>query len=644
MDTKKIYNYNDFDNLCQNVKFVHKSIQIKTLLDAIKIFEIDQKKCLCKYFDQSIKYNLDISIQQLIAEKCLKKCNFCCHKNKLKFYRKIKHFDFYKIKLFISNDILFNDPEILSDIMTNRLLDLSIKEINDFVSSNIVLSDCIKNNILNQIYEMDIINVECRQIQFIKILIENTNIVENNYSFIMDFLTIVIKKTDLSFAYNFIPKNKMSILFEYSLSNKFFDLAHNIVKNMENKVYVSKRCLSKFIEFYRRYIPYMEIENVFSKIENIHEIFCFRVKDLKCYDKISMIVNNEHYFESFMAYNDSDTIKYIQNIKYIPSIIYMNDVEKMGSDAGGLTKDFYTNLFGKLESIMCLTDDHFVPTNIIIENYNWRLLGILFFRAIFTENIIMNFKLHPLICYFLINGHNIKNIKDFLSKMSKFDIGIFTPYMLKLLNLSDEEFKSFIELQDEVILENNSNNCKIEYIKKIINEKYINRNVIAFVNGFQNMFNQAKNLLDKEFFNHITTSYLYNQLTKTIVFNINDDNIHSLKNNCVFNVANLKFKDIFLSVLQELNVKDQDKLKKFIYYWLGTTSYDSFYGLNCKVDDTKNNLYGCFKSCTCFNTIYIETIVSNDVKTIKNTILSAINKSLDNQSLSESIGLNMQLM
>jgi hypothetical protein len=643
MSVTKSYNYNDFDKLCHNMKNVHKSFQIKTLSDEIKKIELEQKKCLCKYFDQTINCNLDISIQTLMAEKCLKTCNFCCHKNKVKFYKKIKHFELHKIKLLIPKEILFDYPEILSDIMTNRILELPINEIVKFANSNIVFSDNVKAEILNQIYLMDTIDVECREIQLIKILIENTNIVENNHSFIMDFLTVTIKKTNLFFAQNFIPKNKLSILFEYALQNKIFDLASDIVKNMENKIYISRQNFSKFFDFYKGYISYFEMQIVFSKIENINELLCYRIKNLK-FHRINFVVNNEHYFESFMSYNHPEIIKDIQNIRNIPTIIYMNDTETMGSDAGGLTKDFYTNLFAKLETIMCKIDDHFIPTNIINENYNWRLFGILFFRAIFTENIVTNFRLHPLLCYFLVQGHNIKNIKDFLSNISKYDIGIFTPYTLKLFELTDDEFKLFIELQDETINDPVKINYKIDYIKKIINQKYINRNVIAFVNGFQHMFTQAKDLVDKEFFNHITESYLYNQLTKTIVFNINDNSIHSLKNNCEFNVTNGKFKDAFLLVLHELNKNDPDKLKKFIYYWLGSISYDSFYGLKCKIEETKNNLYGCFRSCTCFNTLYIEKLLSSDIKTIKIYILSAINRSLDNQSLSESVGLNMQLM
>ena len=44
MNKKNSYNYNDYYILCQNIKYVHKSIQIKTLLDEIKIIELDQKK------------------------------------------------------------------------------------------------------------------------------------------------------------------------------------------------------------------------------------------------------------------------------------------------------------------------------------------------------------------------------------------------------------------------------------------------------------------------------------------------------------------------------------------------------------------------------------------------------------------------
>ncbi len=142
--------------------------------------------------------------------------------------------------------------------------------------------------------------------------------------------------------------------------------------------------------------------------------------------------------------------------------------------------------------------------------------------------------------------------------------------------------------------------------------------------------------------NKITTKILYDILTINEKYNILENNSHSLKNNCeLVGITNPKFAQAFFEVLNDLNLTDVNKLKSFLQFWLGKSSIRSFNGERCKIVQTTYQLHGCIKSSTCFNQIYVErTLTEGD--SLKSYLIESINKTLNNQLISETAGLNMQ--
>ena len=194
----------------------------------------------------------------------------------------------------------------------------------------------------------------------------------------------------------------------------------------------------------------------------------------------------------------------------------------------------------------------------------------------------------------------------------------------KVSKMTDDEFTSLLDLQDE-----KTETKRNEYIMKIISEKYINNNTVNFIKGFRLIANSLphtqyancvafqKYISGNNKYNIISSSSLClkNNLNVIIESRYNID-FKSVEHKMMIEQSN-KIKDAFCELLEEYNNKDIRKLQSFLAYWFGTASILSFKTqLVPKLVLTGNNVgYGCFRSCTCFTTLYL----------FKNEILAHVN-------------------
>ncbi len=631
-------NLSKWDGFCSNIKFLKES-QIENLLqDEIKKYDIN---CFCSFFETVSKHIKYKKIQECFAYICKSKCNFCKTPDKKKLYKKIKNCGYQTICSILSKEYLNTNMEILKDVLEINIYQIPTRELTEYLSINKhLITPKLKNNIISN---LNMKKENSFGIRIIKLILSNDNLLTYNEEFILDCIMELINKNNVLSIYEIIPvesainKGRLAnVLILYLIKNSNYKTIPNVLPLIDPtyKLYLPKTYVRKLSGIHS-YLDTEQCVKLLNHLENVFDVYVELINSNST-SRIELIIDNKYFLRSLVELFKNEETKKLMFVNYKPRLTFITETGAVGTDAGGLTKDFYSNLHKYLLQMLTEVDDHLIPSDIINQNVNWKVIGNCFFRSVMMENIIPTIKLHPIICYFLINGNKITNVKTFLQEMAKFDVGFFTEYTLKLFELPDREFDEFLILQDE------TPKSKKDYLTDEITNRYLNKNTVAFINGFNDMFVQHGGGLTNVLKNKITPKILYDILTINEKYNIIENNSHSLKNNCeLIGITNPKFAQTFFEVLNDLNLTDVNKLKSFLQFWLGKSSIRTFNGERCKIVQTTYQLHGCIKSSTCFNQIYVErTLTEGDI--LKSYLIESINKTLNNQLISETAGLNMQ--
>ena len=344
------------------------------------------------------------------------------------------------------------------------------------------------------------------------------------------------------------------------------------------------------------------------------------------------------------------TMAQFSNLSQKPYVIYENENGQLGIDAGGLTRDFFSQYFLQLKGAMIPADDIYMTFGQELREANSlariRFAGVLTAYSILQENISPNLRFHPIISYFIVNGSTIR-IDDLLDFLAKYDIE-YIRNVRKILDYSPEEFREYMDIQGE----DDAAITPKEYLNTLIHERYITPQLIAFIRGFRNIFIQLEK---NELCHFINPAMIHNYMSGIESYMIigQTNTLESiLKIDCGDDASmpaakKQMVKQAFLDILQELNLTDFGKLKDFMRFWHGTHAIQDFQylDLTLRIFYGEDDQYGCFSSSTCFGKLYIHHSYLSGIQlhVLKRNLLDHIERTLENQRIVESAGMYMQL-
>lgn len=641
--------YTKFVEYVSLAKVSHKIEYDKMINICIEYLQNTKHTCYCKYINASLFSNIVLSVS---LEKCKKTCDFCqFHLNK-KLFEIISKIEYSKIKnIFGINDIKKNKD--LVEILMDKCESIPPYDICIFLQfSKPILSNKTIKILLNR---FKFVNYDNKTIWFniFKLIIFNEIYFEKHNILFVEFIVDVIKTNNLGkFKIEDIsPLINSDYLINFMLKNNNMSHIH-IVINLCKSIFISHLYICKLNVF-----DYNSLKIIGKKMINVIDMISYMNKNNGMIENINLIVEPLNALESIFNLNSEESIELLCD-KCTTHIIYKDTMGSMGYDAGGLTKEFYSIVSNEIKKKMIEVDGYLLPnptcdTQKINNIKIMRLAGNLFCRSIFLENISPSLNIHPIICFLLINGGHKIDFNKLINYLEYFDID-FVNNLFKIKNMNNEEYILFLDLQGEEYIQ------KEKFILDTLIYKYINRNVIAFVNGFMSMSNK---LMYTSFSNEVV---LHKFITKNNKYDIISNSFHSLKNNikiityCNYTtddkdyedknhiLQNEIFKTSFLEVLEDMNCNNLKKMKLFFKFWYGTSSIISFTERKSKVDTNANGTkkIKCFQSSTCFDTLYvtIEKSLYKNKETLKKFLISAIDISLENQERCENIGVFMQLM
>jgi hypothetical protein len=352
-----------------------------------------------------------------------------------------------------------------------------------------------------------------------------------------------------------------------------------------------------------------------------------------------------------------------------PYIVYENENGRLGIDAGGLTRDFYTQYFLQLKEWMVVQDDIFMgfPTALAGGGGGCgvggvgvggvgvganslarvRFAGVLTAYSMFREKISPNIRFHPLVSYFIVNGSTI-HIEELLSFLADTYEIEFAKNLRKVLGYSADEYAEYMDMQGE----DPAIPVK-EYLKGVIQDRYVCPAMVAFVRGFRDIFIRIENNVDiyayirpciiQDFMvgiDHYRILGVENSLESVLKVDCGDDmSMSAGKKEAI--------RRVFLEILEELNREDMPRLKALLRFWHGTHGIRDFrhLDLTLRILYGKDDLHGCFSSSTCFGKLYVHNVhlVRRSADAIRETLVGHIERTLENQRLVESAGMYMQM-
>lgn len=619
-------------------------------------------RCFCSEF-QKETYIEDIKNFGIL---CSKNCNFCKFKKKHKtrdIYKLIRGLAYNDIKLIIGFDEILCDQFVFEDVINTKCDNICFDDLNIMldqktltnITTSVVKKICsVVEKIL--IKQKSIYGSEKENLAIIMLrkMMTNESLLANQYINIIGFVLKILSK---------------------GLITKISDLGVHIADfSMLLELYLDKPidCESDFSPliqiinegtFFRigrekfekiNLLPSYVFDILFNKLENIIDYISY-CGTRYVEDVVTISVNPVDITTSLKLTDESiETEIFLDKLSCINKTFVeylVTDTKSMGYDAGGLTKDFYSlissEIFKNCEDVdgfMFPKRDSGIHPNV------WKFYGIMICRSIFIEKLSVSINIHPVLCYFFCN--NIKNIKikHFFDILSLFDID-YICNVKKVLEMSESEYLEFMELQCEEHV------SKTSYIGNQIYQKYIFPEVLYIIDGFR------MSLSRHIYTNYVSTVCLYRNINGDWKYDINGNSTHSLKKNLEVNLHALDsetlknkshlntemkkkyyYKETFINVLNYYNENDRPLLKKFIKFWLGTSSISTFNDMNCSIDIIKKNTYGCFESHTCFNKLDVDANYVNLSSDLGESIKNMIDKSLRNQDLCEAAGYRMQFM
>jgi hypothetical protein len=656
-DTGKSTNQNSLEhyrNLCDLTKKCHKSEIKKICEECKKHISGLELICLCNYIKPT--QNVSNELLFFIMEKCKKICNFCQYKKQSRLYDAIKQLPYFQIVQLFSFEYLCKTSEIIDNIILSKINEIPMKDMMHIIEHNkkIKIPASIVQKLINSINS----NYSNTNDSFLLLnkLIDQDQFIDDHSKILTRFIMQLMKKNKLSLfdKTKLLPFFQSDYLLEYALATQNYDCVKEIISNC-NIVHISDKHYDTILWLYSN-----DFSGLCTKLTNITELISFNYKRYIANGSFDLIVNPSKILltvgklHTKSNVNEVDKLSdnqryytFIENMssKKRPYVIYQTESGDVGVDMGGVSRDFYTQSFIEVKDYFVEVDGYYsIPLESEITPKNWKMIGLIAGRSSLCENISPSINIHPILCYLLLEGGGHISFDNLISALDYFSLEIIDN-LLKLLKMPENDYKDFMELQGE-----DPDLEPKKYIMNILINKFINKNVIAFVNGFRNV---SKNVLFVKYINFIS---FYKFMCGVESYNITKINAHSLKNNFevhedIYSDKELKianqFKEAFLEVLEELNVNNIAKLKFFLKYWLGTSSINSFNDKFCKVELTNyNDTFGCFKSSTCFNKLYVYRFAvlpfANNKKELRKKIIEIMDKSLTNQQIVESIGLHMQ--
>lgn len=650
----------DFKDLINHLKFSHKSQHPKLFTECKKLIENNNSQCHCTFL------KLSKNIQDLVlicVKKCCSTCMFCQFSDNwlINYVNMLK---IHQIKKYMSIEMLTKKFVILNNLLKSHYDKFTSDEIykilNVDTQHNIVYPENLLKLFLNFDPQQNINN----QYIIIKFLNLDKIIKDNElifFSFVKNVLIHIINNYINSDIINkiFVDHSSKIINNENFIENIIFEGYDEVIMWLIDNYYV--KTINSFLnkKISNKVIKYL-MKN--GKIKNVLRLFSAIYKNaVKKENWYNLLVTPSNIFESIFIFNDNDIIKSIQSHCCSLKITYVSEMDNIGTDIGGISRDFFTNVINEIYSYFEKEDNnsYYLITSLPVEYDIISLIGKLLCMSIFEHEIKLNFKLHPVIALFLIktyysdhksNYPSFNNIQEYLIA---FDIEEITN-LLKINNFTYDEIIEFFNLEEEtdiisVIHKDNFHSIVESYIMNQLYKKYVRINGTILGIGFSKMLNKIATL-DKKLLNEINLQAFYDFLVTENKYDIIENDITSLRAvldvSSEINEVNINyFKSIFLKVLDRLNIMDINKLKKFFKFWFGTHSIESFSDFKpiLKIIKIEEHIT-CFKSSTCFGILYINNFTKLPKKLYEKYIIDAIDASINNQKICEELNLYVQLM
>jgi len=598
-----------------------------------------------------------------ITKRCQETCNFCKLTKVDILYNTIKILKYHQIKDFIGFDKILNNYIILSDIIVrygdnisfdDLIIILEQKTLKD-ISPSVIFK--ITHNILKSVSSSPdkIENINKRSLLILQKIVSNENLLIKYYDTVMGFILEMLENSYISKIKELgIQIADFSMLMELELKRigkvkpDKRDIYYKSINNIIQEA-AFFRLSSKF--FSVMYLLPSDLYNlVLKKLDNIIEYISYSSIP-ETSEEIELIIDPLKPFENIQLDDSKETEIFLDLIssRRKTFIEYIADGKTNGYDAGGLSKDFYSIISSEIIKNCEEVDSYLVPKkDSTLHPSVWKFFGIMMGRSIFRETISPALNLHPVICYMLLKGISNIKMKDFFEELEPYYIDYINSMKI-ILNMNKKEYEEFMELQCEDIVPRSL------YVGNYIYSKYLYQSSINFILGFRMLKSRYY------YMNYVSMITLTRYIKGDWKYDIIGNSQHSLKNNImirreqdyddqvvakgtVFYERIEYFKKIFMKVMEDLNNKDIDKLKTFIKFWFGTASINTFNNIKATISITNSNLYGCFKSNTCFNNLHVESIYIKSSSTLYDELLKLIDNTLENQKLSESAGYRMQFM
>ena len=671
-----------------------------------KLLLKDHERCLCSLLPGIIRMG-SVDLSTFGLNLCKQNCGFCQIKMEY-LYDLTKNVPFHIIQRVIPVDILVKHSNIVFSILETRLYELSTVFICDLMESlfsahfsNIDederdeyivyrLTNIIKANI-HRTKKMKKDAVFTMFYEIVKYVSPLTTTRED--SGICELITNALSIIDCIFEYDLLDQldiYKIADLVFYHFNQFKFVLMEGFknqikresITEQQEEWMVSRRVVYRSVELTNEYItrilvnydrPICHIDNhLFSFILQLpSDNLAIVMRKITSACMISLIstclflhppnryfelhVDPQHMINTAICRGNNLSYTIDQFLRYKnqkPYIIYENENGQLGIDAGGLTRDFYTQYFLQLKQSMVLHDDIYMTfpvSNLAGANslVRIRFAGILTAYSIFRESISPNIRFHPLVSYFIIHGSTIQidHLLDFLADDYEIE---FAANLRKILCYSCDEYREYMDMQGE-----DPAIPPKEYLKTVIQDHYITPAMVAFIRGFRDVFIKMEEKVD--LFSYIKPNMIHEYMVGIESYTIfkGDHSLESiLKVDCGDDVSMSSAKkenirQIFLGILDEMNRDDIGRLKSLLRFWHGTHGIQDFQHLDLtlRVLYGKDDLHGCFSSSTCFGKLYVHHrhLVGVANETVRNNLVGHIERTLENQRLVESAGMYMQM-
>lgn len=641
--------YTEFTEFVELAKTSHKIEKAIIVNQCVSYIQNTHHNCYCKYVQSSI-FLLDVLVVALL--KCKVTCNFCQFHLDKKLFKIIKLLNYQQIIQIFGFDYICANIDLSEHyVNTTQGLIMNPAEIIAIIKKHqkIKINSGFVTHMLKTLKKTNY-SPSTQWFELFRLMISNELHIETHNKIFSSFVYDIIKTGELSkFSQEDLkPLLTSDYLVNFSLREQKTENFQIIIDSCQS-IYIHHDLLKRLA-----YLDYENQKNICKKMINSIDFISHMNRMYSLSPVINLIVKPKELFESVLNENSPEVLQMLLDT-YPTHIIYRTELGDVGSDAGGLTKDFYSIVSNEAKKYFIEVDGFLLPNPEKANIKIIRLMGELLARSIFFENITPSLNLHPIVAYFFVHGGNNLNFNNLGNFLKHYDIE-YINNLLKILDLSDKDYADFLIMQGEDFI------AKPKFIFEYLATKYVNRNLTALVNGFCCVSSNLK------YTNFVNPVILHKFIAKNEKYNITGAGLHSLKNNlkitthgthyadesdAKIEAENVKrkqeiFKEVFIQILEDLNTNDIEKLKLFFKFWYGTSSVLSFTERKSKVDTLGKNADNaiCFESSTCFDKLYISVTGSmyKNKKELRTFLASAISASIENQKLCESAGLYMQFM